>query len=110
LGELLAAPDLVAQAITQLEQRADDPEEYEDAAPALAELLYRRGLLDRLLAKAAEGDCFASMRAAGILVEQGRSDKAIRILRAQADRGGLWDENARKKAAEIEQQEIRRTS
>jgi hypothetical protein len=52
-------------------------------ADALAELLYRRGLLDRLLDRANAGDFFASMRAADILLNQGRTDEARRVLKNQ---------------------------
>ncbi|GAA2697287.1 hypothetical protein [Actinoplanes palleronii] len=103
LSRRLDTPELLTLAITQLEQHDADPEAAEEgsAAHALAELLYLRGLLDRLLGRANAGDFFASMRAADILLNQGRTDEARRVLSDQAERDGPYGHNARSKAETI---------
>ncbi|GIF08988.1 hypothetical protein [Actinoplanes siamensis] len=75
MDQPLDAPETLALAVAQWERRAAVPEEHEQAAGALAELLYRRGILDQLLARAVPGDAgagdhFAAMRAADALIEQ----------------------------------------
>ncbi|GLY00634.1 MULTISPECIES: hypothetical protein [Actinoplanes] len=84
-------------AVQQLEEHAGDPR----TAGALATVLHRRGLADRLLGGTASSDFFAVMRAADQLIENGHEDEAIEILIGQAARGGTLDWNAAEKAIRV---------
>ncbi|MEU4218078.1 hypothetical protein [Actinoplanes sp. NPDC026623] len=93
LDQPLDTPETLALAIAQLEQRGAVSGEYEEAANALAELLYRHGLLDQLLTRAdpgdgTAGDHFAAMRAADVLIERQRTGEAIDVLLAQSANSG----------------------